>query len=70
MTLRCQLPDPERPYRLCGGVLGTAPDGAKVVRQLRRWRDAAPGRLAYRCDDCRRISEVELPAPVSLRDAA
>lgn len=70
MTLRCQLPDMEHSWRLCGGVLGAAPEGSRAGRQLRRWRDAAPGRLAYRCDDCRRISEVELPAPVSLRDAA
>lgn len=70
MTVRCQLPDLEHSHRLCGGVLGAAPEGARAGRRLLRYRDAEPGRSAYRCDRCRRISEVVLPAPQSLQDAA
>jgi hypothetical protein len=70
VTIRCQLPDLEHAYRLCGGVLGSAPAGAKAGRRLLRYRDAAPDRSAYRCDRCHRISEVELPVRKSLQDAA
>lgn len=70
MTLRCQLPCLTHPFRLCGGTLGAAPDGSRAVRRLLRYRDAAPGMSAYRCDRCRRISEVELPERQSLQGAA
>lgn len=61
MILRCTLVRLDSPNRLCRGLVGGAPDGALIVRELARVGDERPGHYAMRCDTCRRHVEVRPP---------
>lgn len=58
MILRCQLPHRTDRSRLCGGMIGAAPDEATVVGLLSRLEDARPECFALRCFECKRIVEI------------
>lgn len=68
MILRCRAPNRADPTRLCGGLIGAAPDGSVVTDILERFEHAREGAFGMRCPTCRRIFEV-LP-PQMLPEAA